>query len=256
MSGVLASTYVNLILGRVSPGQIGSLLLDATIREQHSYRNRVSNYPVEETSFISDHVQREPERITIDGFITQTPVAYLGGALSTLTSKAFGWDSQKDTAFRTTNRIQEAFTELLKMAGYDYPVQEGTGAVTKNPVQLIDVVTGLRSYTNMVITDLNIPRDSNTGHTLRFTLTLQKLVLTESLFTTVTPEEKIADDTKKACKKFLENDVVFYGIEVNIGLCDSLVLLVELYCDRQVSQSVLGFVLQAVVACPVVVRQG
>lgn len=183
MAGVLASSFVNLVIGQSTPGQIGSLILDAVISENHSYRNNLTSYPIESGSILTDHVYREPEELTINGFITQTPVALLGGALGGTTSNKYQIGSGTDATYEGQgNRIQEGLSEFLKMAGYDWPIQVESGSATKNAVQRITIVTGLRSYTDMVITSLNIPRDAQTGHTFRFTATFRKILITNTQF--------------------------------------------------------------------------
>lgn len=119
-------------------GRIGSLQLDATISENHVATAQITNEPVEQGSNISDHIVNDPEEITIEGFITNTPVT--GG---------FG------------NNTQAAFDTLFQL---------------REARQLITVVTAYRVYSDMAIRRIAIPRDRFTGQSLRFTVDLVKVI--------------------------------------------------------------------------------
>lgn len=161
---------INLLFGRREPGKIGELELDATLNETHDYANDVTSFPVESGAEISDHIKREPERITIEGFVTDTPVKFLGGQLG----------QNLDVTDR--NRVKDSFETLMAIAGYDYPDQVDSRTATPNTAQIIDVVTGLRVYSNMVMTRLSIPRNNRTGKALRFTAEFTRIRFTLSEF--------------------------------------------------------------------------
>lgn len=168
------NSATQLIFGRREPGQIGSLTLDTTIDERHEYTNQVSSFPIEDGSEITDHVRQEPERITLTGIVTKSPVKFLGGALVRKTD-FFQRGNENDA-------VQEALETLLTDAGYAFPIQPGTLQARKNTVRPIDVVTGLRCYPGMIITNLSIPRDKSTGDAMRFSITLKKVNFVESPF--------------------------------------------------------------------------
>lgn len=176
---------IELLFGIKEPGQIGSITLDATISDAHIFRNRVTDFPIESGSYISDHAIQEPERLTIIGFITNSPIQYLGGI------RAIGDEE----------RIFAGLAELMSIAGYEYPLQPGSPAAVPNIIKRIDIVTGLRSYSDMVMTDLNIPRDSKTGESLRFNATFKRLRITESQLAIVLDEAKINDQIAARAKE-------------------------------------------------------
>lgn len=161
---------INLLIGRREPGKIGDIVLDATIQETHDYANDVTTFPVETGADISDHIKREPERITIEGFITDTPVKFLGGAIG------------RSLRIADDERVKSAFEELMSIAGYDYPAQVASVTAAPNTAKVVDIVTGLRVYSDMVMTRLSIPRSSRTGTTLRFTAEFTRVRFTSSEF--------------------------------------------------------------------------
>lgn len=132
--------------------------LDAVLSESHRFRSRVTTFPVESGSVISDHVINEPEEITLTGHVTNTPIQLLGGALSGAVND---------------DRVQTAFDVLTAL-------HEDSALVT--------VVSGLKVYEDMLITSLYFPRDRRTGQAIEFTVTMQKIV-TAVFESTLMPDE-------------------------------------------------------------------
>ncbi|TQE99502.1 MAG: hypothetical protein FKY71_08325 [Spiribacter salinus] len=112
---------------------------DLTIDEQHERVATPTDHPVETGSTISDHVILSPERVTLQGFVTDTPVG--GGFLASF-----------------PGRVQAAFTVLDLAWRLRQPVV---------------VITGRKTYTNMIITRLSLPRNSPAS--MRFTVELQNI---------------------------------------------------------------------------------
>ncbi len=177
----MPNSLIQIIFGKSDPGHIGSLVLDATISDSHSFRNTITDFPVESGGNISDHVIQAPEEVTIEGFVTNTPVKILGvfsipGDITTTGSSGILGGEDK---------VQDAYTKLMQFAGYDFPLQtdpdQKERAVPNSP-QLIDIVTGLRSYSDMAVMEIDIIRDKDTGQTLRFRGVFKKVVLTELQF--------------------------------------------------------------------------
>jgi len=168
---------INLLFGVKEPGKIGSLLLDANINEVHDYANEITKYSIESGSDITDHVRQEPERLTIEGFITNSPIQFLGGIF-------------------TGDRVKEGFEQLMKYAGYDYPSQAESPTTTPNKFTLVTVVTGLRVYSDMGIARISIPRNGRTGESFRFSIELIRVKFTTSQYIIIqnTSEEKSAAD--------------------------------------------------------------
>src|SRR5262249_37783249 len=64
-----------------------------------------------------------------------------------------------------TNRAEEALTTLRRM---------------KDETILVEIVTSVRSYKNMILTDLSVPRDASTGDALQFTATFKEIRIVET----------------------------------------------------------------------------
>jgi len=164
---------ISLLLNKKKPGKIGVLEFDATIHESHEYVNTVTEFPVEKGFNISDHVIRQPEKLTMEGFITNTPIPRSSDL------------SPIDGANAEQSRVETALEQLLDLAGLPSPTKNVSDITTDALFpKVIDIVeTGLRQYKNMVITRITIPRDRNTGETMQFTCEMKHLitVMTETV---------------------------------------------------------------------------
>lgn len=132
---------LSLIYGRryLSP-RIGSIDLDVTISEQHSYTSRVTSYPVENGTILSDHIINEPDRLVLQALVTDSPLSILS----------------------LSNRSSDVFNRLIEI---------------QQRRELVQVVTGLKVYESMAIVSLDVPRNVNTGQSLVFTIELQKVII-------------------------------------------------------------------------------
>jgi hypothetical protein len=128
---------------------VANLELDASISESHSYTAEVTTNPVESGGEITDHVTIKPDQLTIEGFVTDTPVKIFEGIQDLLQQKSGSGEVSK-SAYETLKLLFES----------------------KQP---FTVVTGLTTYSDMVLKRLSIPRDRSTGQTLRFTAELQQV---------------------------------------------------------------------------------
>lgn len=153
---------VNILNRKKEPGKIGNLVLDATLSERHQFTNQVTDFPVEDGSNISDHIRRAPEEITIEGFITESPVDFFFNLFSTVFSKS-------------PSRITAAYEELMKIGGYEYPNQPSSILETSNSPQLVEIVTSLRTYSDMALTSLNINRTPQQGYSISFMITFKRI---------------------------------------------------------------------------------
>lgn len=162
---------LNLLLNQKSPGKIDVLELDATVSDTHEYTNELTNFPVEEGSDITDHIRRHPERVTIEGFVTNAPVKYFG-----VEGKVQNQYLGDQAGTNDQSRASSAFDKLLELAGYDPAGKSNPQTSGKRTAQIVSIVTGLREYSNMVMTRLNIPRNSQTGESLRFTAEFVRII--------------------------------------------------------------------------------
>jgi hypothetical protein len=149
---------ITILLNQFTPGAIDSLELDCILTESHHYQNEVTEFPIEAGFSIGDHVIHKPEQVTLEAFNTNSPI--IQGSESV-----------------TDNRVKATLENLLLTAGYDLP---DAVIANQNQAKVVTIVTGLRIYTNMVLTDLTIPRDHNNANALQFTATFKHLIILQS----------------------------------------------------------------------------
>lgn len=120
-----------------------SVDLDVTLDEAHEWLSDVVTNPVEIGSPITDHIQQQPDKLTITGFISDSPITdSIASQLSTIGDSEFG------------TRVQTAF-DLLR-----------TLIASK---KLVTVYTRYRIYTDMALASINIPRSAGLGEAIQFT---------------------------------------------------------------------------------------
>lgn len=151
------------------PGRIGSLVLDAVLSDSHEFTNEITDYPIEDGSNINDHIKRVPVSITINGFITNSPIAFLKELDMNLVNSIVE-GSVTSLEVTTSNRVSNAFAKLLDILG-----ESGSASVSVAKPKLVEIVTGLKVYQNMGMTKLSISRTPADGESLRFLATFKKI---------------------------------------------------------------------------------
>jgi len=121
--------------------------------EDHQFSSTVTDYPIEDGSVISDHIIEKPLMITIDGIVSDTPLAVIAALRS---------DNSKPSA--------DAFAELMDMRDAREPVT---------------VETSMGTFTQMALQDVSFPRAAGDGDTLRFRASFKQIGLVTNERTTL-----------------------------------------------------------------------
>lgn len=155
---------------------------DASVTETHTDESEVTEFPVEEGSDISDHVRKKPTVITIEGMISNTPILFL----ATLQAKS----PIDGDLTPVRDRVEAANSKLQEL--------QDAGV-------FVDVITSLKTYSNMVIIGKSVYRDAANGNVLRVTLTLKEIKIASALtIDKPIPEDvankKASNDGKKGPK--------------------------------------------------------
>lgn len=156
--------------GGGTPVHAGQLMLDASINEQHQKGADVTEHHVETGSDITDHIRPLPDKLSIEGFVSNQP---LGGVPLTYNNGVQGRvrTFSKTVAGRTV--AYSAFTfdeaiERVKQVYGDLGVAIAAGA-------LFTITTTLATYEQMACTSFNAVRNAQNGQVLRFTAEFRKL---------------------------------------------------------------------------------
>lgn len=127
------------------------------ISEKHSLKFRVSDHPLQDGSTISDHVHQEMQECTIEGMFTNHPMRKLEEVNEVKFKDEYATSEVKPTVSNTALANFEKLKLLAKQ---------------RKPVRL---VCSLEIYPKMVITGIDYDRDSKSGSSIRFTMTLREL---------------------------------------------------------------------------------
>lgn len=180
---------LSVLYGRKYPkGQVssnfGSVVFDTVTVEEHRYASRVTHYPVEFGTIISDHIIKEPDVVAISGVISDTPVQILAGLTTNI-----GLFNQIQSNGNGFNRSVAAFNQLVELQSRRLPVT---------------LVTGIKVYTNMAIILLDVPRNVKTGQTLTFNIEFQKIIYDDTVQNEINAGnifEGVVDNTPRAIVK-------------------------------------------------------
>lgn len=146
-----------LIFGPKKRLTVGVVQFDASISETHTRECEVTDHPVEEGSTISDHIRRTPEKIDVNGIVTNHPIVFLASvqAISPLL----------DDLSPVSDRAELAYTKLTEI------MDDG---------ELVTVATSLREYSNMAITSMAVTRDVQNGNVLNCALSLREVIIAKT----------------------------------------------------------------------------
>ncbi len=123
------------------------LFFDATLKESHRGKNIITRQPVEQGIDITDNVRPEPDELSLDALITNSPLNSDG----------------KDP--NTVNNASAAYQLLLSL---------------KNDATFLSISTSLRDYDNMLISSLDVDRDKSTGQVLAVKIGFQSVLIVSS----------------------------------------------------------------------------
>lgn len=117
--------------------QFGNIELDLNLDEGHEWKAEATMNPVEEGAPITDHVIEQSDKLSLKGFISDTPL--------TITSSNIDLENRTQPVF-------DLLRELIK---------------AREPVT---VYTKYWTYADMVITSISIPRTAGQGEALEFSI--------------------------------------------------------------------------------------
>lgn len=150
---------------------IDTLVLDASIKEEHISENDVTENPVEQGSATTDHIRQKPEELTIEGVVSNTPLSHLQVQRAVMASGA-SW-------------VTSAAVNYVRGQAGNAEAAYVTLRALRDGKNLITVVTALRTYDNMAILSLKVPRDKDTGDILKFEMKLKQVRIVTNAVTVV-----------------------------------------------------------------------
>ncbi|MRT14845.1 hypothetical protein GJV07_21450 [Enterobacteriaceae bacterium RIT711] len=151
--------------------RIGLLVPSVVVSEKHSDTLEITEHPVEKpttdsaSGFIADHAYKRPSEVTMEcGF------AGGGSLLDFVNTSAIGLGLGLSP--------KETYQQLLDLQSSRIP---------------FDVVTGKRTYINMLIRTIDVTTDKTSENVLNCTLTLREVILSETQTTTAASKNDMSE---------------------------------------------------------------
>jgi len=135
----MATLPVQLFFRNNRTYRVGSIKFDLLLGEDHNFSNNVTSHSVEDGSVIMDHIRNNMENGSLAGLISNFTIS---------TNGIF------------SNRAQDAFDELQRL--------------WKDRV-LVTVVTVMKVYEEVAITNVDIARSDTTGEAIILNITFMKV---------------------------------------------------------------------------------
>ncbi len=135
---------------------IDGFLLDCLLSDSHAYESDVTEFPVESGSTISDNIRNKPLVVTMDCFVSNSPLGLLD------VSAPGPLIGPKPLNTRGNSPPDTALALMLKIRDNRLPVT---------------IRTSLSTYKDMALKSLTIPREGGRGDDLRFTAVFTQIEL-------------------------------------------------------------------------------
>jgi len=172
-----------------------TLMIDATTKIVTSRSVKLTSSPIESGFNITDHAIMENLKLEIEGFVSERPLSSLasliggisGGLASKITHPLGGIGALGGavlgssvaaaiTSGKTGTGLEEQIknrsdldTNFAKQKVFDYLL------LVLEKREPFDMVTNFRKYTNLVMTNLEVPQEAKDGDSLRFTMSCEQI---------------------------------------------------------------------------------
>ena len=181
MSALVPSVLLTFTAG----GSLYNIVVDCSLKESHASSSDTTDHAVEKGADITDHVRPKPKKLSLTGLISNAP---LTASLSPPQGTPEGTQlfKQYSGAFAQMGRVVIGTTSYLPPGtqGLQFPTDvsrtrevHDAFCLAQAEGSLMNVVTSLASYSNMVIESYEVPRDVTIGDALRFTMQMKNILV-------------------------------------------------------------------------------
>lgn len=195
---------------------VGSIKFDLLLNESHSLESTVTEHQVENGATVSDHIHQMPRKGSLIGLVTNHPIVNHPVLPDEFLKKlnAIGKSNFAQDIVNTYGAAfgyrQDGGPTKEDFANLERP--EGRAKTTWSRFKVfmdkkipVTIVTGLDTYTDVVVTKVGTDRDGKTGDCLQFRVEFQEIkfvALTDVALTTTTgPVDLKKEERKQAMPK-------------------------------------------------------
>lgn len=144
--------------------KISDYFVDAFLSEDHTYETDVSEYPIESGSAAVDHIRLKPITVSVELLVSDSPIGT-------------SFQLRKHTFTATDNGFANKILPSGEALDFLLALREAREPIT--------IITSIKTYPNMVMTSLSVPRDGDTGHALKATARFQQIIVIKNKRTLV-----------------------------------------------------------------------
>lgn len=174
------------------------IALDATTKESYTTKAEATQHPIEKGADITDHIILKPDKLSISGIVTATPfpsglAAVLAGLSTTVVSKvgsALGPFGAAAGAVVGAAAGSSAATSIFGSSVRDLGSVANEFKKLKESKQILQIVTGLKTYSGYVLTSAVIGRTDKTGGSITVDLEFDECQTVDSQTTTAAIPKK------------------------------------------------------------------
>lgn len=181
----LGYSYLQTILFQTNKWNIGGIMVDGFMKTDHGSSVKITDFPVQDGSLGSDHAVIQPVSLSIDIMMSDV---HTGGRIL----QGDGTGRNKNSTSDVLRRVYNSLKGTMKINDYgllNFGGIKKDGSGTSRSVQiynellalqkerqLIEVVTRLGTYKNMIIESISVPDDYKTYNALRCTVKLREVI--------------------------------------------------------------------------------
>jgi len=169
------------------------IVFDAVKSEDHSLSATVTEHPIEDGSVISDHVIHQPDTLSIEGLVANSPINYVdsyavtGRDDSLYTAETIGsFNNIYTSGGPKTGQVSTSKLGAIYLINKDAAASKANAAysimkkIMKKSIPLT-VKTGLDVYTDMIITEIKSHRDAINGDSWSPSISFKHIQRVQSL---------------------------------------------------------------------------
>ncbi|CNE11672.1 phage baseplate protein [Yersinia kristensenii] len=145
--------------------KIGVLVPSVIISEKHQDALEITEHPVEIGAAVNDHAYKRAAEVTME-------VGFAGGG------SLLDFADTTSIGLRLGKSPEEVYQELIALQDSREP---------------IDVITGKRKYSNMLIRTIEVTTDKTTENVLMCVMTLREVIMTQTESVMVADKENMQD---------------------------------------------------------------
>lgn len=206
-------------------GAQASLELDVDTQESHELVSDITEHPVEEGADVTDHVRPRLRRVTIEGFVSDTPLLGNPGVADVAEFKSFELQIPEKPTLISLSAGLQAGISAIGDALFGAPAPPKVTMLTLDDVKsrkraiydaledvrinarICRVITSLHEYDNMLIEQVTPTRTPEDGNGAVFSVVFKELIqVTSDVVIAPVPAETLGAVKKSAGAKNAKTD--------------------------------------------------